>query len=388
MILPFSFAQMPAIEFGWGVTDHKLAEAILNQTQDSLMLVSSGYADQHFVEPRLTSVLQQRQVHRVVVKGEPTAELIDRLVAEAPEHIELVVGLGGGSVLDAAKAIAGLLPEGYSVLDYLEGVGCGRKLQSQPVPFMAIPTTAGTGSETTKNAVISRLGEFKKSFRDDRLVANQAWLDPQFLPHCPADVLYPTAMDALTQLIESFVTLKANPMSDALAWHGIQLFVGAFELIESENEQQQQAGFGRLMLAASFSGMTLANAGLGAVHGLAGPIGAFFNAPHGVVCAKLLAPITRMNIEALLSSVADHAPITLAKYAQIGELFNGHAELPGLVMALQELTERYVPQGLSQFGLRSDNLAPVLENCRSGSMLGNPLVLPDSALQQTILDAL
>lgn len=388
MILPFSFAQMPAIEFGWGVTDHKLAEAILNQTQDSLMLVSSGYADQHFVEPRLTSVLQQRQVHRVVVKGEPTAELIDRLVAEAPEHIELVVGLGGGSVLDAAKAIAGLLPEGYSVLDYLEGVGCGRKLQSQPVPFMAIPTTAGTGSETTKNAVISRLGEFKKSFRDDRLVANQAWLDPQFLPHCPADVLYPTAMDALTQLIESFVTLKANPMSDALAWHGIQLFVGAFELIESENEQQQQAGFGRLMLAASFSGMTLANAGLGAVHGLAGPIGAFFNAPHGVVCAKLLAPITRMNIEALLSSVADHAPITLAKYAQIGELFNGHAELPGLVMALQELTERYVPQGLSQFGLRSDNLAPVLENCRSGSMLGNPLVLPDSALQQAILDAL
>lgn len=388
MILPFSFAQMPAIEFGWGVTDHKLAEAILNQTQDSLMLVSSGYADQHFVEPRLTSVLQQRQVHRVVVKGEPTAELIDRLVAEAPEHIELVVGLGGGSVLDAAKAIAGLLPEGYSVLDYLEGVGCGRKLQSQPVPFMAIPTTAGTGSETTKNAVISRLGEFKKSFRDDSLVANQAWLDPQFLPHCPADVLYPTAMDALTQLIESFVTLKANPMSDALAWHGIQLFVGAFELIESENEQQQQAGFGRLMLAASFSGMTLANAGLGAVHGLAGPIGAFFNAPHGVVCAKLLAPITRMNIEALLSSVADHAPITLAKYAQIGELFNGHAELPGLVMALQELTERYVPQGLSQFGLRSDNLAPVLENCRSGSMLGNPLVLPDSALQQAILDAL
>lgn len=388
MIPAFSFAQMPAIEFGWGVTEQKLSAAVLAHTQKQLMLISGGYADAHFVEPRLAEVLAQREVHRVVVQGEPSPEMIDQLVADAPQDIELVIGLGGGSVLDAAKAVAGLLPERHSVVDYLEGVGCGRKLQSEPVPFWAIPTTAGTGSETTKNSVISRLGEFKKSFRDERLLANQAWLDPAFLPHCPPEVLYPTAMDALTQLIESFVTLKANPMTDALSWYGIELFHGAFELIDAEDEASKQEGYGRLMLAASFSGMTLANAGLGAVHGLAGPIGAFFKAPHGVVCAKLLAPITRMNIEALLAADDPHVPMTLAKYSQISELFVGYADLPGLVMALQDLTERYVPQGLAQFGLRKDNLSSVLANCRSGSMLGNPLVLSDSALQQAIVEAL
>lgn len=184
-IEPFSFAPMPAIEFGWGCTESKLANSILAQTQHKLMLVSSGYADQNFVDSCLADVLNQRDVHRVVVRGEPSAETIDALVAAAPSDIELVIGFGGGSVLDAAKAIAGLLPEGFSVVDYLEGVGCGRKITLTPVPFIAIPTTAGTGSETTKNAVISRQGVFKKSFRDDRLLAKQAWLDPRFLPHCP-----------------------------------------------------------------------------------------------------------------------------------------------------------------------------------------------------------
>ncbi|AHF01954.1 alcohol dehydrogenase [Thiomicrospira aerophila AL3] len=384
----FSFAQMPAIEFGWGCTDSRLAESILAQTQKRLMLISSGYADQHFVEPRLQSVLAQREVHRVIVRGEPSPDLVDKLVAGAPQDIELVIGFGGGSVLDAAKAVAGLLPERYSVVDYLEGVGCGRTLQQQPVPFIAVPTTAGTGSETTKNAVISKLGEYKKSFRDARLLANQAWLDPAFLPHCPSSVLYPTAMDAFTQLLESYVTLKANPMTDALAWQGMQLFHGAFEMIKAEDEATKQQGYGRLLLAASFSGMTLANAGLGAVHGLAGPIGAFFEAPHGLVCAKLLAPITRLNIEALLASDAPHAAMTLAKYSQVAELLTGSPELPGLVMALEQWVADKIPQGLADFGLTQDNLAPVLQSCRAGSMLGNPLVLSDQALSQAILAAL
>ncbi|SFR54857.1 iron-containing alcohol dehydrogenase [Thiomicrospira sp. ALE5] len=384
----FSFAQMPAIEFGWGCTDSRLAESILAQTQKRLMLISSGYADQHFVEPRLQSVLAQREVHRVIVRGEPSPEVVDKLVADAPLDIELVIGFGGGSVLDAAKAVAGLLPERYSVMDYLEGVGCGRTLQQQPVPFIAVPTTAGTGSETTKNAVISKLGEYKKSFRDARLLANQAWLDPAFLPHCPDAVLYPTAMDAFTQLLESFVTLKANPITDALAWQGMALFNGAFEMIEAEDEVTKQQGYGQLMLAASLSGMTLANAGLGAVHGLAGPIGAYFDAPHGLVCAKLLAPITRLNIDALLGSDAPHAAMTLAKYSQVAELLTGSPELPGLVMALEQLVADKIPQGLADFGLTQDNLAPVLQSCRAGSMLGNPLVLSDQVLREAILAAL
>ncbi|MBE0494080.1 MAG: iron-containing alcohol dehydrogenase [Thiomicrospira sp.] len=387
MIPAFQFAQMPAIQFGWGVTD-KLADAVLAQTKASLMLISGGYADQHFVEPRLAKVLEQRRVHRVVVQGEPSADMIDQLVTQAPQDIELVIGLGGGSVLDAAKAVAGLLPERFSVVDYLEGVGCGRKLEADPLPFIAVPTTAGTGSETTKNAVISRLGEFKKSFRDDRLVANQAWLDAAFLPFCPDQVLYATAMDAFTQLLESYTTLKANPMTDALAWQGMELFSGAFELIDSESQTDKQAGYERLMLAASLSGMTLANAGLGAVHGLAGPIGAFFKSPHGLVCAKLLAPVTRANIEALLASDAEHAPQTLAKYTEVAQLLTGIPDLAGLVMALENMVAQRLPQGLSAFGLRPDNLTEVLANCRSGSMLGNPLVLSDQALTQSMLEAL
>ena len=385
---PFRFAQMPAIEFGWGCTDSRLAESILAQTQKRLMLISSGYADQHFVAPRLADVFAQREVHRVIVRGEPSPAMVDKLVADAPQDIELVIGFGGGSVLDAAKAVAGLLPERYSVVDYLEGVGCGRQLQQNPVPFIAVPTTAGTGSETTKNAVISKLGEYKKSFRDDQLLAKQAWLDPAFLPHCPNSVLYPTAMDALTQLLESYVTLKANPMTDALAWQGIQLFHGALEMIEAEDEATKQQGYGRLLLAASFSGMTLANAGLGAVHGLAGPIGAFFEASHGLVCAKLLAPITRLNIEALLASSAPQAAVTLAKYSQVAELLTGSPELAGLLMALQNLVDDKIPQGLAVFGLNQATLNPVIENCRAGSMLGNPVVLSDQALTQAILEAL
>ncbi|WP_044413704.1 iron-containing alcohol dehydrogenase [Thiomicrospira microaerophila] len=388
MIPPFNFAQMPAIEFGWQVTQTKLSDAILAASQQSILLVSSGYVNQHYVDSRLAKVLAQRNVLRCVVQGEPSPDLIDQIVKEAPQDIELVIGFGGGSVLDAAKAIAGLLPERHSVVDYLEGVGCGRKLQTQPVPFWAIPTTAGTGSETTKNAVISRHGEFKKSFRDDRLLANQAWLDPSLLVSCPKSVLYPTAMDAFTQLLESYVTLKANPMTDALAWQGIQLFNGAFALLESDDQARQQQGYSRLMLAASFSGMTLANAGLGAVHGLAGPVGAYFEAPHGLVCARLLAPITRMNIQALPDSDAAHAQKTLAKYKQVAALLTGKSEANALISHIDHLVQQYVPQGLADFGLTKTNLGPVIDQCRAGSMLGNPVVLSDQDLLGALFESL
>jgi len=148
----------------------------------------------------------------------------------------------------------------------------------QTCPFIAVPTTAGTGSETTKNAVLSNIGHFKKSFRDNKLIAKHAWLDPELLTTCPKDILYATGLDAFTQLLESYTTLNSNPITDALAWQGMTLFNGAFEAINSGEREQQKTGYGHLMLAASLSGITLANAGLGAVHGLAGPLGAFFEA--------------------------------------------------------------------------------------------------------------
>lgn len=388
MIEEFSFAQMPALEFGWDITKTKLADQILARTlaeaELPIMLVASKFVAENLVFSRFSKIKAERKIHQVIVSGEPSVNVIDELVKNAPKKVSLVIGFGGGSVLDAAKAIAGLLPERYSVQDYLEGVGTGRKLTKQPVDFIAIPTTAGTGSETTKNAVIGKKGEFKKSFRDERLLAKQAWLDPALLVNCPKPVLYATAMDALTQLIESFVTLKANPYTDALALKGIELFKNAIQQINSSNEESQKTGYSALMLAANLSGTTLANAGLGAVHGLAGPIGAYFEAPHGVVCARLLAPITELNLESLRKLNSPQANKTLQKYQQLAQVLTGVASETGLVSYLKNLTNRLEISGLANFDINAQNVEQVIATCRAGSMLGNPVVLTDGQLLQAI----
>jgi len=388
-IANFEFAPMPHIHFGWGIR-HNLVESLQNQAFSSVVLITGktiahpgNFGDQLYQKLKLTGL-----VKHFIISGEPSPDIVDEIVQQCDSDTDIVIGLGGGSVLDAAKAIAGLIPSQTSVMEYLEGVGAGKPFHVETCPFIAIPTTAGTGSETTKNAVLSRIGEFKKSFRDNKLLAKEAWLDPELLTTCPKEVLYATGMDAFTQLLESYTTLKPNPITDALAWQGMTLFKGAFEDIESSNPQCQQTGYSNLMLAASLSGTTLANAGLGAVHGLAGPIGAFFKAPHGIVCAKLLAPITQANIESLQKDNTKHAVHTLQKYQQVSQLFNPElserALLPGLVKTLNAYAKQYTPQGLTEFGLTRENISPVIKNCRSGSMLGNSTMLSDQQLTQAI----
>lgn len=414
----FGLARLPEMHFGWGVR-FQLLDRLLGQYQDAKLVVVTGsflsrageFGD--FLVKKLAE--NHNSVLHFVVSGEPSPELVDELVVQCDPDTDAVIGLGGGSVLDAAKAIAGLIPSQTSVMDYLEGVGRGKPFNVETTPFIAVPTTAGTGSETTKNAVLSRLGQFKKSFRDEKLLAQSVWLDPAFLPSVPPTTLYATAMDAFTQLLESYTTAKTTPITDALAWQGLSLFKGSLEVLQNETDDEQvQVAYEHLMLAASLSGITLANAGLGAVHGLAGPVGAFFEAPHGEVCARLLAPITQANIEAiqhalqtgelpaineqgqpesLSEAVRQRLTLTLQKYAQVGCLLAGEAltqsqALKHLVQQLQDLTAQYVPEGLGQYGLREDNLTPVLESCRSGSMLGNPLPLPDNALLQALRQAI
>jgi len=393
-IQPFQFAPMPHIHFGWGVR-HDLLEDLANKYNDHIVLITGQtIANAGNFGDELLHFLQKHNadVKHFVISGEPSPEQVDSIVKQCHATSQVVIGLGGGSVLDAAKAVAGLIPSQTSVMDYLEGVGLGKPFNVNTCPFIAIPTTAGTGSETTKNAVLSKLGAFKKSFRDDKLLAKQAWLDPELLKSCPKGVLYATGLDAFTQLLESYTTLKANPITDALAWQGMTLFKEAFEWIESPDASLQQQGYSNLMLAASLSGTTLANAGLGAVHGLAGPIGAFFKAPHGIVCAKLLAPITQFNIEVLIEDKTIHSQALLNKYIQIGQLFNPSVTSDlapeALVKTLQALTQKYAPQGLSQYGLKSDNLECIIQNCRSGSMLGNPVLLTNKQLINAIESAL
>ncbi|MDG6778963.1 iron-containing alcohol dehydrogenase [Thiomicrorhabdus sp. zzn3] len=393
-IAPFQFAPMPHLNFGWGIR-HQLIDSLQQRYSGKLVLITGRTLSQpgQFGQQLRDALLEtNRHVLHFTVSGEPSPDLVDEIVRQCPADTQAVIGVGGGSVLDAAKAIAGLIPSQTSVMDYLEGVGAGKPFNVETCPFVAVPTTAGTGSETTKNSVLSRLGEFKKSFRDNKLLAQEAWLDPELLKSCPKDVLYATGMDAFTQLLESYVTLKPNPITDALALQGMTLFKGAFDAINSPDEQAQQDGYGRLMLAATLSGTTLANAGLGAVHGLAGPIGAFFEAPHGLVCAKLLAPITRRNIETLKTAATEEANQTLGKYEKIARLLLTDTAqdqpLERLIERLADYAQRYTPQGLTEFGLRSDNLQPVLNSCRSGSMLGNPVTLTDDQLLQAILEAL
>lgn len=387
----FQIAKQPELHFGWGIR-HTFSQQLIQTKYQHIILISSQFMARpgQFCAELLKNLQENgTRVQLFTVSGEPSPDLVDAIVKDCSQKAQCVIGIGGGSVLDAAKSIAGLIPSQTSVLDYLEGVGKGLPLTGDTLPFIALPTTAGTGSETTKNAVLSRLGHFKKSFRSDKLLAQQVWLDPEFLASCPQEVLYTTGLDAFTQLLESYTTLKANPITDALAWQGMTLFKGAFDQIQSPNLSEQQQGYGHLMLAANLSGTTLANAGLGAVHGLAGPIGAFFDIPHGAVCANLLAPITQANIKALQIELfnpnkAHFAAEVLNKYQKIGELFTsvrGFAALEALVQYLNNFTQHYISKSLADYGLNETNVQPVLDNCRTGSMLGNPVILSDNTLR-------
>ncbi|WP_316978186.1 iron-containing alcohol dehydrogenase [Shumkonia mesophila] len=321
----------------------------------------------------------------VTVEDEPSPELVDETVARfRPAGIGVVVGVGGGSALDAAKAIAGLLIPGNSVMDHLEGVGRGVPYAGPAVPFIAVPTTAGTGSEATRNAVLSRRGSegFKKSFRDEQLVARVALVDPALLIGCPAAQMAANGMDALTQLLESYVSPRANPMTDALALSGMKAFrKGFFAAWERAGRNDPAARMGRscAAYASLMSGITLAQTGLGVVHGLASPLGAFLPIAHGVACGTLLAVATETNIRAL--RLRDPGGPALAKYAEAGRLLSGRDDLEAqrtldlLVETLFEWVERLQIPRLGALGMSAADVSRVAGASGGTSMKTNPVML-------------
>jgi alcohol dehydrogenase len=304
--------------------------------------------------------------------------------------IQVVLGIGGGSVLDAAKAIAGLLMPGNSVMDHLEGVGLGHPYVGPATPFVAVPTTAGTGSEATKNAVLSRGGAegFKKSFRHEDLVARVAIVDPELLRSCPKPLIAANGMDAFTQLLESYVSAKASPFTDALAWSGLEAFRDGFWAAWEADGAAAELGYERLAYASLLSGITLAQAGLGSVHGLASPLGAYFAIPHGEVCGALVAEATAINIKALKEREPT-AP-ALEKYARASRLLNRQAlpdqeqALEALIVLLRAWTARLPLPRLSRYGVDETQLPRIVANCRGGSMQTNPLVLTDEELETLV----
>jgi alcohol dehydrogenase len=324
------------------------------------------------------------------IPGEPSPQLVDQLVRDYREfNVEVVLGIGGGSALDAAKAIAGLLRVQQSVMDYLEGVGPELPYTGPAVPFIAVPTTAGTGSEATKNAVLSVQGRdgFKKSFRDDRLVAEYAVIDPELLATCPVSVIAANGMDALTQLIEAYVSTRANEMTDALALSGIRALRDSLPALyadASDTEAQQKMAYASLM-----SGICLAQTGLGSVHGLASPLGAFFPIPHGVVCGTLVAEATQMNIELMLA----REPLNpaLDKYAVLGDVLldsqyaNRHEAREQLYQQLNEWTQQLQLPRLASFGVSEKDLSHIAANSRGSSMKTNPIVMTDEEIHQLLV---
>ena len=381
--VPFTIARLPRIVFGAGAVSQAAGETrafgrhALVVTGARWFRASPGWE-------ALCRGLKERGVtwEALGVDGEPSPEVVDRAVAEFRDRdIDVVLGVGGGSVLDAAKAVAGLLPHGNSVMDHLEGVGRGIPYHGPSLPLIAVPTTAGTGSEATRNAVLSRRGPagFKKSFRDEALVARVAIVDPALLASCPPALMAADGMDAFTQLLESYVSTRANPMTDALAWSGLEAFhQGFFAAWEGRDPD----GLARTAYASLISGITLAQTGLGSVHGLASPLGAAFPIPHGVVCGTLVAEATEVNLRALAAREPDNPAVR--KYAAVGALLTGEDAPAALVACLREWVERLSLPRLGAFNMTSADIEGMVRQCSGASMKTNPLVLEDAEVREIL----
>ena len=315
------------------------------------------------------------EVHALICAKEPDLPMLEAALAEARVFApDVVTGLGGGAVLDLAKALAGLIPATGQVLDHLEGAGQGLPLIQNPLPFIAVPTTSGTGAEATKNAVIDVPAQRRKvSLRDDRMMARLAIVDPALTDGCPRGVTLSSGLDALTQVIEPYLCNRANPATDALARAAIPMALAALPALM----QGEDAGARDAMAWVSLSGgIALANAGLGAVHGLAGVIGGVTGAAHGAICGTLLPFVIAANRAAMPAGpVAER----LAEVdAMLSTAFGGG---PG-TEALHRWSRRNGLPGLAALGLDArDHGSVAAAAAGASSMKANPVVLPEAVLQ-------
>jgi alcohol dehydrogenase class IV len=318
------------------------------------------------------------------IPGEPTLAMVSQGRALAVgEKCDAVVALGGGSALDAGKAIAALAGNEGDLLEYMEIVGKSRPLPRPGLPCIAIPTTAGTGAEVTKNSVLaSAEAKVKASLRSPFLLPALALVDPDLLDGIPPELLAVTGLDALSHLLESFVSIRANPFSLALAKEGMTRIARslkpAFEQGLTAERRED------LAIASLFGGLCLANSGLGAVHGFAAPLGGMWKAPHGAVCAALLPAVMRTNIAAL----AQRAPESpaLARYRELDRLL---AKGGDAVAWVTRLTTTLMIPNLSTLGIRRDDVALLVEKAKAASsMRGNPMVLTDEELTGIVGEAM
>jgi alcohol dehydrogenase class IV len=323
------------------------------------------------------------------VKGEPTTEVVSEAVAAARQvQADVVVGIGGGSAIDAGKAVAAMLTNRGQLLDYLEVVGQGKPLAHPSAPYIAVPTTAGTGAEVTRNAVLMVPDQrVKVSMRSPFMLPKVALVDPLLTHSMPPEMTAGTGLDALTQLVEAFVSNKANPLTDGICREGLAR--AARSLHRAFENGSDAAAREDMSLASLFSGLALANAKLGAVHGFAGPLGGMIDAPHGILCGKLLPYVTETNVRALKDRAPDSP--ALARFDEIARIVTGNAsaEAPDAVAWIHELSDALALPGLHHYGLtEADFRAAVAKAQKASSMKGNPIELTETELLTVLKSAL
>jgi len=388
--MKFDFNTVTRIVFGPGQIS-RLPELLAPLGSTALLVQNVG---QELIT-RITTLLDDAHIEHALFAqvGEPKVADVDQALEAARQNdCDMVLGLGGGSAIDCAKAVAALMSNGGSAIDYMEVIGKGNKIAKPAAPWIAIPTTAGTGAEATRNAVIGHPEKrFKASIRSEHLLARIALVDPELAVGAPPEVTASSGMDALCQLIESYTSSGAEPITDALAIKGIAL--AARSLRRAFQSPSDIGARSDMALAALFSGIALANAGLGAVHGFAAPMGANFPIPHGVVCADLLPHVIRANIQALSAVVSDHP--ALARYAEIGRILMAQPNVPdpvaldGAIEYTTDLLRDLRMPPLSRFKFSERDIPDMVALARkASSMRYNPIVLSEDVLEDILRRAL
>jgi len=386
--MKFEFAAATRIIFGPGA--FREIGALAGKSGKRVLVVTGR--DLSRAENLLASLRQAGiGVATFSVGGEPEISTVESGLAVAKkEQCDFVIGFGGGSALDAAKAIATMLANHGDLLDYLEVIGRGKPLTKPSAPFIAIPTTAGTGSEVTRNAVLASAKHgLKVSLRSPFMLADIALVDPELTCDLPPAITARTGLDALTQLIEPFVCSRANPMTDGLCVEGLSRAARSLRI--AFHDGQNKSAREDMALASLFGGLALANAGLGAVHGFAGPIGGMFpNAPHGAICAALLPHVMRANIRALRRRNEQDGEY-LKRYDQIARICTGHVRATadaGVDWVRRLIDELQIPR-LGTYGIKSEHVDELVRKAsQASSMKANPIPLTPEELAETLQQAL
>ncbi len=390
--MAFNFFANPHLHFGPGHIN-RLPELITFHGNTLLLITGARSLQKSDHWPRVMNALKKKsiRVYQAIVETEPSPSMIDEIVVKyRDQNIDVIAAIGGGSVMDAGKAVSAMMEKKESIIEYLEGVG-NRSHDGKKIPFIAVPTTSGTGSEATKNAVISQLGKngFKKSLRHDNFVPDIAIVDPELTLDCPPDITAACGMDALTQLLESLVSTNSSPMTDSLALGALEILGDA--LITATTKHPHDMGTRTKISYASYiSGLTLANAGLGVVHGFASVIGSVFNIPHGVICGTLLSEVTRHNIESLIS--LDPNGPAIKKYARASRLLSpspvskNHEESSRhLIKILAQWTDQLKMPGLGSYGVTLEDIDTIIG---STGQKNNPIRLSAKQLSKILQDRL